>query len=234
MMLLRLYPRVWRARYQSEIVDLIELETFSWSDVLDIGRGAMREQALALPARVLGVFFAGGSYEAQALAAFNFTEGVRFGVLGGLLALAAIPAAAWLDARGWTPPDLDGWGLLTLLAVPVFLRGLPIACLLVIGRKGGQAEAAAERLSVGRLELAAWAAFAFAVSLFVRAGDLQRSHQHADVLRSWGWVFMNGVVGLQLLGSATTGAVKRRRRLKELGVEHQRALRASVEPSSLS
>ena len=194
----------------------------------------MRERALALLARVLGVFFGAGWPEAQAVAALSATESLRFGILGGLLALAALPAASWFDARGWTPPDLGGWGALTPLFVLLCLRVMPTYGLLGI-REEGKAEALAERLSIGRLELAGWIAFAFTVALSVRVAELQRSHlnasAHADPLRSWGWVFMEGLLGLQLIGSATTGAVKRRRRLRELGVEHQRALHASVEPS---
>ena len=41
--LVRLYPRVWRARYEDEFVALLEARDSSWRDVMDIGRGAARE-----------------------------------------------------------------------------------------------------------------------------------------------------------------------------------------------
>ena len=54
--LVRLYPRVWRARYEDEFVALLEARDLGWRELLDVGRGAGREWIrLTLVGRVLAV-----------------------------------------------------------------------------------------------------------------------------------------------------------------------------------
>ena len=39
--LLRLYPRTWRQRYEAEVLDLLESRPIRWRDRLDLARGAL-------------------------------------------------------------------------------------------------------------------------------------------------------------------------------------------------
>jgi hypothetical protein len=53
-LLVRLYPRAWRARYEDEFVVLLEQTGVGWSALLDIAWGAIREHGRAAWRFVLG------------------------------------------------------------------------------------------------------------------------------------------------------------------------------------
>ena len=102
--LVRLYPRSWRARYGEEFLDLLEQRPLSPSDVLDIllaaGDARRRERAGWRPAgvsdRAAGrrwglAAIAGGSLFSLGLLTAVFDDGVRLSDMPSLLLPAVIP-----------------------------------------------------------------------------------------------------------------------------------------------
>jgi hypothetical protein len=229
MMFLRLYPRAWRARYQSEIVDLIECEDFAWAEVLDLARGAVREQARTLRVAILG------DDERLTRGLSGVTELAMFWVLGGVLAVAALPVAFWLDAHGWHPASgLASWAIFAGLLPN--LRGLLIMGLLGTETTPEARGSLAERLAVRWPETVLWATLGLVCAVVMRGQELANQHLASnasiDVVRPWTDTFLDGALRMQFIAFATVNAVSRTRRLRAIRADRKLALRTALKPRS--
>jgi len=90
--LLRLYPRAWRARYEDEVLGLLDDDPADFRTLVDLARGLGRERMVALLEWRPG--------EAARLTAASFGEMASLLGIGALLSLLAVPTAAWAGAHG--------------------------------------------------------------------------------------------------------------------------------------
>lgn len=110
--LVRHYPEPWRARYEDEVLALLDDASVRWRDVIDLSRGLVTERAMSLfepgdhpaAASVMWVFFTLGTVIAAWLVAAMAGYGLRrltgplpaaAGLVGIVLGLAMWPWIFW-------------------------------------------------------------------------------------------------------------------------------------------
>jgi hypothetical protein len=106
--LLRCYPHPWRARYEDEVLDLLDDASVRWRDVVDLSRGLLTERALAL--------FEPGERPLKTSFALSALQLALIGVL------ALVAAGAGTGLRQLTGPL--SFSFLALGTVVVFLGGM--------------------------------------------------------------------------------------------------------------
>lgn len=90
--LLRMYPRPWRERYEDEVLRLMEDDPPDLAALMDLTRALGRERVFATLRWRPG--------ESARLAAAGLGDMALLSGVGALMALLAVPTAAWAGAHG--------------------------------------------------------------------------------------------------------------------------------------
>lgn len=192
----RLYPRDWRARYEAELLALLDDTGVSWWTTFDIARGVAREWARVTAARFIQVLTATDR---------------KFLVFRGLMRLVVFPLLGLLVAElaWWLGTNLDGRGFSAPAGAIEFVF-LARMCILLRGTIGFA-------LPLGRVEFWTW------VGIDLVAATMDRMHALGDARLPWGWhqpqdwglfvlMTMNPIF---MMSTATKSADEARTRIRE-------------------
>jgi hypothetical protein len=214
-LLLRLYPRAWRARYGDELLALIEDQPWSIGAALDLFLGAVEERVRQLTGW--------RPQEITRLALSGLADVLVLEAVALVLALIAVIAAPHLSPILVTAMSRPG--------LAFFFAWMPLLVAIRWMLPGFMARVglAASSTVVRPPELVGWFAIAF-IGDFVWAIVISHTHP-VGALGAYWWQIVMRNNGVQMLGIGTERGMVRGERVQAYYAARRKARRESRQPS---
>jgi hypothetical protein len=196
--LVRMYPPEWRARYEGEVLALLEEIPPTTRDLFDLARGVVREWTRKPVLRRMST---------SELSEINRRHGQRMKtlfVLGFAIASVGWLVASWLYDEGYRLASSPSFK--TTFIAALVLRGLPLFILSFWQRYP-------RPLAVTRVEFAAWIPAIFGYHVLNRLEPLSLPSTSAT---PFFWFAVNGASTMIYLGVCSSAAIADRRRERDI------------------
>jgi hypothetical protein len=209
--LIRLYPRAWRARYEDEMLALLEDSGASMGALVDLATALTKEWIAATIGR--------RASEATRLSAAGLRDMVLLSAIGMALMLLSLAVGAWMRRLGVQVPPAS---VMPAFAVFILAPVRAIAGLAVL--PGRSLSFQFPRWPIGRLELSLWLTAVFGSALWIVLGDAMTGPL---------WTIAMHGTCVQAFGMMTRTQIGRQQRLQELRGEAARRALAPRNPLGL-